>query len=232
MKQVVIRISRKKFRAVKMLTAGCLLIGALMLLDSMIRPMITQTFIYQANICATDTINRAVLKIISQENVEYSSIVLLQEDEEGRPAFLETDMVALNRLKAELTSEITANLNEDANKPVQIQLGTILGGQYLAGRGPTLEFEVIPMGYVQVDFHNEFLSAGINQTLHQLMMDVKAPVSAVLPFYSVTETVHTEICIAETVIVGQVPQAFTDINGDHSDDIQLHNDYKAELPAD
>ena len=66
-----------------------------------------------------------------------------------------------------------------------------MGGQILSGRGPEVEFRVIPAGYVHTEIYNQFQSAGINQTLHQIMLKVDATVSAVMPIYTVTTEVTT-----------------------------------------
>ena len=92
-----------------------------------------------------------------------------------------------------------------------------------------MEFKVLPVGYVQTEIYNSFQSAGINQTLHQIMLKVTATVSAVIPAYTVTTDVTTNLCIAQTIIVGKVPTAYTDINGEQSDLIGQINDYAAEI---
>lgn len=230
MKPIEIRVSRKKLRALKLLVFGVGLLWAIFLVDSRLRPMITTIAQYQAKLAVTETINQAVLEILSQEDMGYDKIIALTEDEQGQVRSISTDMRTVNRLKAEVSNQVSNRLMEASNQSVLIPLGTILGGEYFSGRGPEIEFQVLPTGYVETDFYNQFQSAGINQTLHQIMLSVRVTVAAVAPLYTSSAQVDTNICVAETVIVGEVPEAFTDINGDRSDLIGLYNDYGAEKP--
>lgn len=208
---------------------GMFLIASLFLIDSRIRPVITTLSTYQAKLAATKSINDAVMQVITTEDVVYNNIISVRENPQGEVSSIETDMITINRLKAEITNKVSEQLEIDASKGIFVPIGSILGGQFLAGRGPSLEFKVLPAGYVKTEIYNQFESAGINQTLHQIMLSVQATVSAVAPVYTVTTDVDTNLCIAETVIVGKVPSAYTDINGDKSDKLNMFNDYKAEL---
>lgn len=228
-KPVTIRVSKKKLRALKMIAIGTTLVLLVALLDSRVRPVITTLSTYQAKLAATQSINDAVIQVINEEDVIYNSIITLTQADDGEVSSISTDMITINRLKAEITNKISDRLKLDASRTIRIPIGTVLGGQILSGRGPRIEFKVLPAGYVHTEIYNNFKAAGINQTLHQIMLSVDATVSAVSPVYTVTTTVNTNICIAETIIVGRVPGAFTDINGDKADEIGMYNDYGAHL---
>ena len=222
---ITIRVSKRKLRAWKMLLTGAAILAGALLLGGRVRPAITSVFTYQAQLAATRSVNDAVLDVIGRGGVDYQSIIHVREDAQGRVTFLETDMTAVNRLKAEITNAVSDRLNLDAQSGVQIPIGTLLGGQFLSGRGPDLTFRVISQGYAKTDFYNAFQEAGINQTLHQIMLRVEVPVSAVMPTYTVDTVVSTEVCVAETVIVGDVPQSFTEISGDHRGLLDKAGDY-------
>ncbi|MCI8648541.1 MAG: sporulation protein YunB [Anaerotruncus sp.] len=230
MQPITIRISRKRRRALKLLMVGMLLAGLAFFTDSRLRPLVTTISTYQAQLAATRSINYAVLQVLDQQDIDYDSMITLSRDQEGEVSSISTNMVAINRLKAQVETQVSSQLLVDADHPILIPIGTVFGGQFFAGRGPNMEFQILPAGYVTTEIYNSFRSAGINQTLHQIMLSIRATVSAVAPVYTVTTNVNTNICIAETVIVGRVPEAFTDINGDRSDTIGLYNDYVAEPP--
>lgn len=227
MSPVTIRISKKRLRCWRFLLCVILLAAAVMLVGARLRPVITEVFKYQAEITATRSINDAVLSVISESGARYDAIIRTHEDESGRVSFLETDMVEMNRIKSQIANEVADRLAADAKKTVDLPLGTVLGGDFFAGRGPLIEFRVAPAGYARTDFYNEFQTAGINQTLHQIMISVEVPVSAVMPFYMISTEVSTSVCIAETVIVGEIPQSFTEINGDERGALDKLGDYKA-----
>ena len=208
-----------------MLFSGLLLLALAVGLDGRVRPLITTAFTYQAKLYATRAVNDAVLAVVGEGDVRYGSIIRARENEEGRVTFLETDMAAMNRLKSEITNEVADRLQRAAEEEVALPLGTLLGGNFLSGRGPSVRFRVMPAGYAETDFYNDFRSAGINQTLHQLMISVQVPVSAMMPLYTVTTDVTTTVCVAETVIVGDVPESFTDISGDGRGLLDKAGDY-------
>lgn len=230
MKPVTIRIKKKKLRQFKIIAFVMAIVVGVFWLDSRIRPIICMITTNQAKLSATRSINNAVIHVISEEDVVYNSIVNIQKDEIGEVSSLETDMIVMNRLKSLITNKVSEQLILDASNTVRVPIGTLLGGQILSGRGPIVEFKVLPVGYVQTETYNNFQSAGINQTLHQIMLKVTASVTAVIPAYTVTTDVTTNLCIAQTIIVGKVPTAFTDINGEKSDLIGQINDYGAQPP--
>lgn len=230
MRPITIHIKRKKLRALKMLLVGVCLLAAVFVLDGRVRPVLTTLATYQAKLSATRSINEAVIQVISEEDVVYNNIISVTQKTGGEVSSLSTDMVTVNRLKAQITSKVADRLTQDAVQDIGIPIGTVFGGQLLSGRGPRLTFKVLPAGYVHSEIYNRFQSAGINQTLHQIMLSVEVTISAVAPIYTITTNVDTNLCIAETIIVGKVPEAFTDINGDSSDDIGMYNDYGAGAP--
>lgn len=229
MQPIIIRTSKKKLRAFKMLCTGVAIILITLLVDSRFRPVLTMLVTNEAKIAATRSVNDAVLAVISNENALYDQIISINMNENGEVVSIETDMAIVNRLKAQLTNEIDDRLEHNTSNQITIPSGSILGGPLFSGRGPEMEFRMVPAGHVQTDIYNRFESAGINQTLHQVMLNVEATVLTVGPVYASTTEISTNICVAETVIVGKVPDAYTKINGDKSDDINLYNDYKAEL---
>ncbi|MBC3937573.1 MULTISPECIES: sporulation protein YunB [Anaerotruncus] len=225
MKPITIRISRRKLRALKMLAAGMLILLAAFWVDGRIRPLISTVSTYQSKLVATRAVNDAVLRVISEENITYGKVMNAVLDEKGKVTTVTTNMVALNRLKAEINNAVSDELQKGIDQPIDLPLGTLLGGHFLSGRGPNVQFKVVPMGYTETQIYNKFQSAGINQTLHQVMVTVNTRVAAILPLYTVETDVSTDICIAETVIVGEVPQSFTDISGDNRGLIDKVNDY-------
>ena len=99
-------------------------------------------------------------------------------------------------------------MDEYADSSISIRMGTLTGTDFLADRGPAVQLRIIPVSSVSSSITNEFVSGGINQTLHRIMMQLVVDISIVLPGYSTTTTVVSEFCIAETIIVGSVPESY------------------------
>lgn len=231
MRPITIRVKKKKLRAVKMILIGCIIIGLVFAVDHRVRPLIQLMAGYQAQLLVTRNINEAVMDVINEEDVVYNTIVSVSKGSDGQVSSISTDMVTMNRLKAEITNQVSEHLEENLTQTISIPVGTLIGGALLSGRGPELEFKVLPSGYVQTSIYNDFQSAGINQTLHRVMLSVRVTVSAIMPLYTVTKDVETNLSIAETMIVGQVPSSYTDINGDMSTLLDQYNNYHSdEIP--
>ena len=225
MRPITIRIKKKQLRAWKMICLGLAVLALLFLTDQRMRPMVETITSYQAQLFATRAINEAVMEVIAQENAAYGSIISISQGQDGLVSSLSTDMVTINHLKARITEQVSDRLQNNPNNTILIPLGTLLGEDLLSGRGPMVSVKVLPVGAVSTDFYNEFSEAGINQTLHQIMLLVQADISAIMPFYNIETKVNTNICIAQTVIVGKVPSAYTDINGDISTLLDQFNNY-------
>ncbi|MEG1778954.1 MAG: sporulation protein YunB, partial [Oscillospiraceae bacterium] len=90
-------------------------------------------------------------------------------------------------------------------------LGSLTGSVFLAGRGPNIKFTMIPVGTIKTDIKNEFLSAGINQTLHRMILTIEVEIATDMAGYTIPTKVQSSICIGETIIVGVSPEAFTNV---------------------
>lgn len=212
----------------------CFLLGfatVILLVDMRIRPVIKGISSYQAKVYATKVINDAIYSELAKENIRYDNLVSLTQNNIGEITSLQTDMVALNRLRSRATDAVLQQISTMNNQHIYIALGTLTGLQLLSGRGPELSIKIVPAGYLQTELENRFDSAGINQTRHQIMLKMDMRVSAIIPGFSVSTDIHTEFCLAETVIIGVVPDAFTQVTGDSDSLTRQIFDYRANGPA-
>lgn len=161
----------------------------------------------------SNTVNRIVVAAVNDavENghLEYGKLVSFDKDTEGRVAALRSDMAAFNRLQTEVAEDVLARLAEVSATELTVPLGTLTGSPLLAGRGPKLHVKMETLGSASAKFSDRFLAAGINQTKHQILLEVDVSVSILLPGITTYTKVSNEISVAETVIVGGVPQTYT-----------------------
>ena len=204
-----------------------MLLITVILVDSRIRPVIKTMSSYQAQVYATQVINDAVLEELTREGVTYGDLVTLTRNEKGEVTAIQTDMTALNRMRANITNTVLYHVANLENQDITIPIGSLTGVQILSGRGPKVKFHVMPAGYLLTDYENRFDSAGINQTRHQILLNMTMNVTAIVPGYSVTTEVKTSYCLAETVIVGYVPQSFTEVTGDDRSNLSKIFDFGA-----
>ena len=95
---------------------------------------------------------------------------------------------------------------------MEIPFGTALGIEWLSGSGPGIKVEVMPVGTVDTEIKSEIVSAGINQSHHRIILNVKANFTIVSAVSNIPTSIEINVCIAETVIVGEVPQSYANIN--------------------
>ena len=203
-----------------------LLLGCCAAVDAHIRPVIQSMAAYQAKFYATRILNEAVEAQLAGESPSYRELVSLSTGDDGKINAVQTDVVRLNLLKAALTNAATDRLEELEQQTVLVPLGTLLGWQVLSGRGPLMEFRLVPAGYVRSSLSHRFDAAGINQTRHQIMLRLDASIIAILPGYTTSTEVSTDFLLAETVIVGTSPDSFTQVlTGDDQSIDQLIADY-------
>ena len=165
---------------------------------------------------ATDQITVAVNEVVAEKirsgDADYSSLVRLEKDETGSITALVTDMANINYLQSEVTAAVVRRFSEGDITRVRIPVGTLMGGAFFAGRGPCITVDILSVTNVSTAFRNEFSSAGINQTRHRIIMDITVTVGILLAGYEDRwENITTEVPVAETVIVGSVPNTYAGI---------------------
>lgn len=162
---------------------------------------------------AVETINRAVKQAMGQ-GVAYEELIDAQMDAQGRVSMLRANTMRMNELASQTALLAERELGSAENQVVEIPLGAALGVSFLSGFGPRLEVQILPVGAVHTSFDTEFETAGINQTRHKIFLNLRATVSLIVPTGSQLVEVTSTVPIAESIIVGEVPESFVDVNNE------------------
>ena len=213
---------------IKLLGISLILAGIILLVDIRVRPIIEKTTSYESKILATRIINDAVCEQLSREETDYSSLITISYNENNSISSIESNMVSINRIKADITKSVNDSLSELDENDLNISLGTVSGFQMFYNQGPLIPVKVEPEGYVETELISSFESAGINQTLHRILIEIKVDISAIIPGYTSSAQIDTCFVVAETVIVGNVPNTYTHVITGNEDLISRINDYGAE----
>lgn len=221
------KIRKKHKIGIKLLGLALFLSGILLLADIRIRPIIEQTATYQSKILATRIINDAVFSQLEDEALDYENLVTVTYNYDNTISSIETNMVNINRIKAKITKKVNDELSCIDEHDLSISLGTISGFEMFYNQGPLIPIKVQPEGYVEATLISSFESAGINQTLHRIIVEIKTDISAIIPGYTSSAEVETQFVLAETVIVGNVPSTYTHVITGSEDLISQINDYGA-----
>ena len=176
------------------------------------RPLIKSIAATHAQIISTNAINEAVSNEITNLSIDYNDIINLEKDSNGKIIAINTDMKKVNLLKSTVSIAVQEKITNMGTRQISIPIGTLTGTEIFNGRGPKVPMKISMSGSIIADFRSDFVSAGINQTKHQLYMDISTNVFVVIPGYPVKTAVKTSILIAETVIVGDTPSVFANVS--------------------
>jgi sporulation protein YunB len=186
-----------------------LLLTLLLVLTAIqLRPVVEGVAAYQTKVFATKTINDAILAELAREGVEYEDMVRLSYNSSGDITSIQSNMMEINRLKAQITKAVLETLENMGSASIWVPLGTLLGNEFTSGRGPMVEIKIYPTGYVQTEIYSQFTSAGINQTNHQIFLGTSIQMMAAIPGYRIKCETSTSFLIAQTVIVGNIPDTY------------------------
>lgn len=161
----------------------------------------------RAHLIATDTIHQILYEKVLA-NVSYNDLVYIHKDTNQRITMMQANTIKISRIVSQANLEIKDRLRNLDEETVYVPLGQALGSQILASYGPKIKVKIIPVGTVDVKFDDEFQQAGINQVRHILYLNIQTVVTIVIPTGSRGVTVNNQIPIAETIIVGEVPNTY------------------------
>lgn len=181
----------------------------LIALDHHIRPFVKSVASNRAKIVSATLINEAVLEELNKIDINYSDIIFIDKDQNGKIISVNTNMRKINSLKSAITLTVQQRLLSVRKKDFAIPIGTLTKTAFLNGRGPKIPLKVSLNGSVVTTFRSNFESGGINQTKHQLYLDISTKVCAFVPGYPVDTDINTSVLVAETVLLGDVPSFFS-----------------------
>lgn len=194
-----------------------------------LKPVMTSMATARVSNLVNRIVSVAVNEAVENGDIDYQNFVIFEKDETGHITALRSNVAEVNRMQGQITDEILHRLSEVATSELEIPLGTLTGSALLAGRGPSLFVRMQAVGSASAAFRNQFTAAGINQTRHQIFLDVDVYMSILLPGMKTSTRVSNEIAVAETVIVGGVPDTYTyfstmpDEIGQYAEDYIMNN---------
>lgn len=163
----------------------------------------------------SDLTNDAIAKQIAEGVIQYDRIVYFEKDLDGRITALKTNMSEINRLKTDILNIINDEILALDTSGIGIPLGSLFLPEFLSGKGPAIPVHILSIRNSDATFASNFSQAGINQTLHQLTMVVSVDVAILVLGQTSSFTVNSEVVVAQTVIVGDVPNMFLNTGGSY-----------------
>lgn len=206
---------RRKFNFlfIRLLLLVFVVLVSLALLRSRIYPVLRSLAETQVKNTASDLINDAIAEQIAMGNIQYDRIVYFEKDLNGRITALKTNIGEINRLKTDVLNIINDEILSTDESSLGVALGSLFLPEFLSGKGPKLPVRILVIRNSEADFYSDFSEAGINQTLHKLNMEVFLDVTVLVLGATTEFTISSHMVVAETVIVGDVPETYLKTGG-------------------
>lgn len=163
----------------------------------------------------SDLINDSIDQQIENNNIQYDRIVYFEKDLDGKITALKTNMSEVNRLKTDILNLINDEILAIDTADLGIPIGSLIFPELFSGRGPEIPVRILSIRNSDASFVSDFSEAGINQTLQQINMLVSVDVAVLILGQTNYFTVTSQVVVAETIIVGQVPNTYLKTGGDY-----------------
>lgn len=221
---------RKKKRNKGLAFLGTMLLLSLVigLVFTQMRPVVIRYAQSVAQRILLNAANEAVVSVLSELGINYDNVTQLSYDGDGHITTLQIDAVRVNLLKSRISLKITELVAQKETYTVSIPIGTFLGSEYTTGLGPKIRFSMQLSAFSVVDFQSTFEEAGLNQVTHRIVLQIESTGRLVMRGVSDVFSVQSSALVAETVLVGVTPDAYTKvIETPLSDSAGILQDYGA-----
>ncbi len=203
-----IKFPKKKYRIIIVLIILATMI--VLLLNKVIYPLFSKKCIYKAKVIVTQVSNEETENIM--KNYTYKDLVHIEEDSDGNVTFLESNVVLINQIKANIVTNIQKRFAESKDTNIEIRVGALTGSRLISNMGPKIKIKVVPSGTISSTLETEFYSVGVNQSLHRIFLSINCTVSILSPFETVSQSIESKILLSESVIVGNTPENYYKID--------------------
>lgn len=207
----------KKLKFVKIMTILIIAILVANVIIKAMNPIIDTLCRDKAKSIATMISNEKATKVMA--NYEYEDIMTINRDSNNNITMIKANVITINKIISDVALEIQKALNEQRDEDLYVRLGSFSGTKFLSGSGPKIPMKITTVGNVITDFKSEFSSAGINQTLHRVYLQVDCTVVIVTPYESIEETISNQVILIENIIVGTVPSTYYNLEGINKDNL-------------
>ncbi len=198
----------KKLIAVLLIFSGIMSIFLIYAYTRYLRPKIidiSQRFVENE---VSNIIDREVKNLMLEEFLSYDKITIISRDTDGKVTSISTNSVLINNFANELDIKIGDTIGENDIIENKVYLSSLCGFELLAGYGPKVAIRFEPVSVTHADITHTFEETAINQTLHTIFLSISIDVEILIPFAYSNVTVESEMPIAQTLIVGSVPEAY------------------------
>lgn len=199
-------------RSIALIILICIVLTIFFALNHQLKVKLRDIAVYKCKNSATDMINDAIQDTLADMDFTYENLVEINKNSDNEITSVSCVSSKINSLKSNISEEINKGFEDSDKNGFNIAVGTITGINLFSGVGPEISVHFEKEGSVNTNIKSSFTSAGINQTLHQIYIEVSADIVAVTSSGTYESSVETEFLVAETIIVGEIPERYASIS--------------------
>jgi len=178
---------------------------------NIINPIIKNYSKAKINALTEQAVNLAVSNVINT-TLNYDSIVNVSYSQTGEISYVSANQFVVNSITREVVKNAQFQMLTIGEDGIKIPIGTFTGFSFFVGRGPNVKLQMLPIGIISSNFKSEFTSVGINNTLHQLFLEITAKVELTMPFKNIEINTTSSVLLCEGIILGKVPEVYFNNN--------------------
>lgn len=203
--------NNKNKRLIKFITILSIAIVTVTMAINGITPIFETLCKENAKSIATIICNEESTKIIN--NYRYEDLITIYKDSNDNITMIKSNITPINLIISDVAEKIQKRLDKVDGEQIGIHLGSFTGTKIFSGRGPIIQVTLSTAGNVETDLRSEFRSAGINQTIHRIYLQVDCKVNILTPYTIFEEGISNQVLIAENIIVGKIPESYYNLEG-------------------
>ncbi len=201
------RLRQKHRRLLRLALTVLLLFGAVRSFEGQISAFSERYFPTFARQVTTRCVTEAVEEALDDLQLSYGDIAAVRYSE-GEVCAIETDAAAVNRLKNCVVKKAEEKAEKIHNSVMHVPLGAFTGLTLIANCGPQIPLTYCLTGSFSAELVSSFASAGMNQTVHRIRLEITATVITASVDFEETLTYTTDYEVAQSVIAGRIPQSY------------------------
>lgn len=202
---------KKKQKQMKLILIVAVALLTVSMVSRLVAPLLNAQCVSRARAIATIVSNEEASKVM--KDYEYADLSTIEKDEEQNMKMIHMNVVPLNEIMSNIAVAIQKRLDTVDREEFGIRMGVFSGNPLLVGTGPKINVQLSVVGNVETDMKSQFQAAGINQTLHKIYLDVSCTVRILTPYSNLEETIVNQVLLAESVIVGNIPDTYYNLEG-------------------
>ena len=187
----------------------CMLLACHVMRD-IIGPNMEETARIKAAAIVSRTVNRSLAEELEKQKKE-GNLFTEQRNSKGELEMVQADSVKINLLMSQLAMNIQEEFSRSGRESFPVSFGTLIGSRVLSQSKPDMTITVVPLSVSSMDFRTEFETQGINQTKYKIYVILECRVKMLAPFSAEIFKVKNTVLVAETVILGTVPDSYVQV---------------------